>query len=312
MITASTVAPELGATRADAVRARAARLGGLWPHGPHFLAHPDGVHQHYVDTGGSGPTLLFVHGNPTWGFAWRQLVAALSPTHRCVVPDHVGCGFSDKPQAYPYRLERHVENLERLVLELDLRDVTLVLHDWGGAIGMGLARRHPDRISRLVLLNTAAFLSKEIPLRISVCRVPVFGALAVRGMNAFARAATTMAVAKRMPADVRRGYLLPYDSYDNRVAVHAFVQDIPLAPGHPSFPELEAIDASLERFIDRPTCLVWGEQDWCFSPAFRAEWEKRFPDARSHPLPHAAHYVFEDAPAEVEAHVGAFLGSTSP
>ncbi|MCZ6596237.1 MAG: alpha/beta fold hydrolase [Planctomycetota bacterium] len=268
----------------------------------------DGVRQHYVDEGPrDGEPLLMLHGNPTWSFCFRKLVQAFSGEHRVVAPDHVGCGLSDKPSGYPYSLQRHVANLEHLVAELGLERITLVLHDWGGAIGMGFARRHPELVSRLVILNTAAFLARDIPLRISICRLPFFGPLAVRGLNAFVRAATFMAVAKPLPAEVKRGYLLPYDSYGNRAAVLAFVRDIPLAPDHPSYAELEAIDAALERFARLPTCIVWGERDWCFTPAFRAEWERRFPHAESHPIADAAHFVFEDAPDELIAHVRAFL-----
>ena len=289
------------------VAAAAPVLAELYPFEPHFHDHGD-ARQHFVDEGhAAAAPLLMLHGNPTWSFCWRRLIRAFRGEHRVVAPDHVGCGLSDKPQDYDYTLARHVENLERLVLGLDLRRITLVLHDWGGAIGMGFARRHPERVARLVLLNTAAFLSRNIPLRISICRVPVFGALAVRGLNGFARAATRLAVARPLPREVRRGYLLPYDSYANRIATLRFVQDIPLAPGHPSFPELEAIDRALVDFRDRPACIVWGERDWCFTPAFRAEWQRRLPEAEVHALDDAAHYVFEDEPDQVERRIRAFL-----
>ena len=155
----------------------------------------DGLRYHYLDEG-SGPTLLFVHGNPTWSFAFRNLIKALSPHYRVLAVDHIGCGFSDKPQNYPYRLAQHVENLERFVTGLDLRDITLFAHDWGGAIGMGVAARMPERFSRFVLFNTAAFRSRRMPLRIAICRIPGLGALGVRGLNLFSRAALRMAVAR--------------------------------------------------------------------------------------------------------------------
>ena len=238
------------------VRARLATIAKLYPFTSRFFAHPVGdgrVLQHYVDEGPSdGETVLFLHGNPTWSFSWRRAIERLRDRYRCVAPDHIGCGLSDKPTAYPYRLRQHIENLERLVLDLDLRDLTLVVHDWGGPIGLGLARRHPERIARLAILNTAAFPSYRMPLRIAACRLPVFGKLAVRGLNAFARAATWMAVERPLAPDVKRGYLLPYDSWENRVATLAFVRDIPKVPGDPSHGELGAIAASLASFRDRP------------------------------------------------------------
>ncbi len=288
------------------VAAAAPVLGDLYPFEPHFRDH-GGIRQHYVDEGEpDAPPLLMLHGNPTWSFCWRRLIKAFRGGNRVVAPDHVGCGLSDKPQDYDYTLTQHIENLERLVLELDLRRITLVLHDWGGAIGMGFARRHPERIARLFLLNTAAFLSKDIPLRISICRVPVFGALAVRGLNGFARAATRMAVTHPLPPEVKRGYLLPYDSYANRIATLRFVQDIPLSPEHPSFPELEAIDRSLADFRDHPAAIAWGMRDWCFTPAFLEEWQRRL-TAKALVIEDASHYVFEDAPDEVEEVLHAFL-----
>ena len=296
----------------DLVRAARARLAPIaeeYPFTPRFLlAEQGGVAQHYVDEGPrDGEVLLFLHGNPTWSFAWRTAIRRLSGRYRCIALDHVGCGLSDKPEDYPYRLEQHARNVERLVLELGLRDITLVLHDWGGAIGMGFARRHPDRVRRLVLSNTAAFPNPRIPLRIAVCRTPVFGKLAVRGLNAFARAATFMAVERPLPPAVKRGYLLPYDSWEARIATHAFVEDIPMSAEHPSWDELSAIAAALGDFADRPTALLWGERDWCFTPRFRAEWEERFPDAEAHRFAEAGHYVLEDAGNQVIELMTAFF-----
>ncbi|HKD36019.1 MAG TPA: alpha/beta fold hydrolase, partial [Pirellulales bacterium] len=175
----------------------------LYPFASHYLNH-SGVRQHYLDEG-AGPPLLLVHGNPTWSFHWRNLVTALAPRFRLVAPDHVGCGLSDKPPDYSYRLAQHIENLTALVERLDLREITLVAHDWGGPIGLGAALRCRERFARLVLLNTAAFRSKQIPWRIRICRTPLLGPLAVRGANGFARAALTMAVCKhkRMTPAIR-------------------------------------------------------------------------------------------------------------
>jgi cis-3-alkyl-4-acyloxetan-2-one decarboxylase len=294
-----------GAPAAPAAKGPAWRA--LYPFRSQFIG-PDGRRMHYLDEGERhAPPLLLVHGNPTWSFHWRELVRAFRDAHRVVVPDHLGCGLSDKPQDWSYRLADHVANLERLVLELDLRDVTLGVHDWGGAIGMGVAVRHPERIARIVVLNTAAFRSTRIPLRIAACRLPLVGPLAVRGLNGFVLAALVMATEKRLPPAVRDGYLAPYDSWAARIGVLRFVQDIPMQPSHPSWPALFAIESALHTLREKPMLIVWGERDWCFTPAFREEWQRRFPDALVHRIPDAGHYVIEDARDEVIARVRAFL-----
>lgn len=283
-----------------------------YPFASHWL-DLDGVRMHFVDEGPrDGEPVLCVHGNPTWSFIWRRLIRELSPKRRVIAVDHIGCGFSDKPQDYPYRLEQHVTNLRRLTESLDLRNITLVGHDWGGCIGMGAATEMPDRFRRFALMNTGAFRSKQIPLRIAVCRIPLFGPIALRGFNAFSRAALTMAVTRRpLSAAAMRGLLAPYDSWANRVAVSSFVQDIPLRPSHPSYAKLTAIDEGLARFRDRPMLLVWGAKDWCFTLDFLREFQRRFPQAESHVIADAGHYVFEDAPDEVASTVRDFLDHTS-
>lgn len=268
----------------------------------------DGQRYHYIDEG-SGDVLLCVHGNPTWSFAWRKLVGDLSRDYRVIAVDHIGCGFSDKPQAYEYRLSQHIENLSRFTSGLDLRNVTLLAHDWGGAIGLGAAVRQPERFARFVLFNTAAFRSNRMPLRIAVCRWPILGPLGVRGLNLFARAALTMAVCRheRMTPEVRAGYLAPYGSWADRVAIQRFVEDIPMDPSHPSYETLVSIEQGLPSLAERPILFIWGERDWCFTPVFLDEFLERFPKAEVLRLPDAGHYVFEDAPERIIPRVREFL-----
>ncbi len=279
----------------------------LYPFHSHYLTL-SGWKYHYVDEG-SGDPLVMLHGNPTWSFYYRALIAAFSPTHRVVAPDHMGCGLSDKPQAYSYTLEQHINNLEALLDTLKLEHLTLFLHDWGGPIGMGYALRHPDRVNRFVVFNTAAFPASRIPFRINVCKLPGFGALAVRGLNAFARLAPTMASAKRerMTPAVKAGYLAPYDSYANRVALLRFVQDIPMRPSHPTYRLVEEIGRRLALFKDHPMLIIWGAQDWCFTTDFLKEWQERFPKAEVRLVPDAGHYVVEDAHERIIPWVHEFL-----
>jgi haloalkane dehalogenase len=268
----------------------------------------DGLGYHYIDEG-QGDVLLCVHGNPTWSFAWRHLVRDLSRDYRVIAVDHVGCGFSDKPRRYEYRLARHIENLSRFISGLDLRNITLLAHDWGGAIGLGTAGRIPERFGRYILFNTAAFRSNRMPLRIAVCRWPLLGPLGVRGLNLFARAALSMAVChhERMTPEVRAGYLAPYGSWADRVAIQRFVEDIPMTARHPSYRTLVEIEESLPSLKTRPMLFVWGERDWCFTPPFLDEFLTRFPEAESLRLADAGHYVFEDAHERIIPRVREFL-----
>ena len=272
----------------------------------------NGGRLHYVDEGPrDAPVLLCVHGNPTWSFYWRRIIAHYSDRFRVVVPDHIGCGRSDKPQGWSYTLAAHVDNLVRLIDHLDLDDITLVVHDWGGAIGMGAGTKRPDRIRRAVVTNTAAFLSEFIPFSIATIRIPIYGPLAVRGFNGFARVATFRASHKPLSDAARDGLLAPYDSWANRIATLRFVQDIPMDPGHRSWPELHRIDTSIGTFADRPMLICWGDDDFCFTPAFRQEWQRRFPAAEVHHWEDVGHYVMEDAPDRLLAAMDDFLARTA-
>ncbi|MFN9374308.1 MAG: alpha/beta fold hydrolase [Planctomycetaceae bacterium] len=278
-----------------------------YPFESHFLPVAGG-RLHYVDEG-QGEVLLCVHGNPTWSFAWRNVIRRFRDRYRVIALDHLGCGFSDKPQSYSYRLADHMANLQALIDHLQLRQITLVAHDWGGAIGMGVAGRRPDLFSRLILMNTGAFRSQAIPFRIAVCRWPLLGPLGVRGFNLFARAALSMAMEhpEKLTPAIRRGLLAPYGNWHDRVAIQRFVEDIPLQPSHPSYATLVEVETGLQRLQGHPLLLIWGERDWCFTPAFREEFQRRFPQAEALPLPHAGHYVFEDALPDVLKGMEGFL-----
>lgn len=248
-----------------------------------------------------------VHGNPTWSFYWRNLVMGLRDNYRCIVPDHVGCGLSDKPQDYPYTLAQHIENLATLVEKLDLTNVTLLAHDWGGSIGLGALLKLPERFARIILFNTGAFPPPFVPRRIAICKLPIFGTLAIRGLNAFARAALTMAVEKPLPPDVKAGLIAPYDSWANRIATRRFVEDIPLSPRHPTWKVLEEIEAGLPSLCSRPIQLIWGMKDWCFRPECLNRFLAHWPQAEVHRLEDCGHYVIEDAPERIVPLVREFL-----
>ena len=261
----------------------------------------------YVEAG-EGPPVLFVHGNPTWSWMWRRPMDRLSGSHRCVAVDHVGMGRSDKPQRYPYRLDRHAENLLALVRRLDLNDITLVVHDWGGPIGLLAAVREPGRFSRLVISNTAAFRSDRMPWQIGLARSPV-GSLLVRGPNLFVRGLMRQGVVDpaNITAEARRGYVWPYPNWADRVALHRFVKDVPTDPSHPSWPHLLEVEEGLASLKDKPALLPWGVEDWCFGRPFLKEFQQRMPWAETVELP-AGHLLIEDAPDAYCAAVADFCG----
>jgi cis-3-alkyl-4-acyloxetan-2-one decarboxylase len=251
----------------------------------------------YVDEGQGDPVLL-VHGNPTWSFFYRDLIIELADHgFRAIAPDHLGCGLSDKPQTgFNYTLGEHIDNLVGLIEDhLELPRFHLVVHDWGGAIGMGVAARFADRVQRIQILNTAAWSVPRLPKRIALCKTPVLGELAVRGANAFALAATRLCTVQPLPPAVRAGYLLPYDSWAHRIATHRFVKDIPLRPSHRSWARLREVENGLPRLRSKAMQICWGLRDWCFDARFLAEWIERFPQARVLRYPAAGHYLLEDA-----------------
>ncbi|MEY2878656.1 MAG: hypothetical protein RLZZ15_1036, partial [Verrucomicrobiota bacterium] len=249
-------------------------LAALYPFAPKNFRTPRGARMSFLDEGPrADEVVLMLHGNPTWSFYYRELVRVLAPTLRCVAPDHIGMGLSEKPQDYDYTLATRIADIEALVASLGVKRVHLVVHDWGGAIGFGFAARHPEMIGRIVVLNTGAFASKRIPRRIALCKLAGVGPLLVRGVNGFARPATWMAMHRRaLRADEKRAYLFPYDSWANRVAVSAFVRDIPLDAEHRSWATLAEVERGLGRFRDRPALIAWGGKDFCFEESFLARW----------------------------------------
>ncbi len=285
-------------------------IRSLYPFRSHYVTI-GGQRMHYIDEG-TGPTVVMLHGNPTWSFYFRNAIKSLAGDYRVIAPDHIGCGLSEKPQRYPYTLKQHIDNFEKLADHLKLDPFTLMVHDWGGAIGFGYAARHPEQIRRLVVSNTAAFRGTA-PLRIRLCRIPFIGALAVRTFNGFAGGAIRLACHKheRMTRDVRRGYLLPYRSYRSRVAVHGFVLDIPTHPTEPTYRLMDEISDSLSQFRDRPMTIFWGMQDFCFDETFLDRWIERFPDAAVHRFEDAGHYVLEDAHELILPTLRKFLDETS-
>ncbi len=270
---------------------------------------------HYLHGGDrQHESVVMIHGNPSWSFYYRHLFNALVDDYHCVVPDHIGMGLSDKPDdSYNFTLEQRVDDLEDLLKQLDITEnITLIVHDWGGMIGLAYATRYPKRIKRLVISNTAGFLipdGKEVPWQLKLSRTPLLGKIAIQGFNAFCRGAVKKCVTRKpMDEQVAAAYLQPYNNWNNRLSVLCFVEDIPLGKEHVSYDVVNKVDKQLSQFTNIPMLICWGLEDFVFDNDFLAEWKRRFPNAEYHEYD-AGHYLLEDAGEEVIPIIRGFLQS---
>jgi len=287
-------------------------LGSLYPYESNYL-DINGLKYHYLNQGHGDP-LVMLHGNPTWSFYFRSLINALSPDYRCIVPDHIGCGLSEKPddKTYDYSLKSRVNDLECLIQHLNLdKKITLIVHDWGGMIGLAFALQHLETIGRIIIMNTSGFLpptGEKIPIRLQIIRnFKLLSKVLVQGFNLFSFSALYMATHKGLSKDVKNGLKAPYNSWKNRIATLKFVHDIPLDDAHKSYDLVNHVDQNLHTLTGIPMMFCWGEHDFVFDLSYLDEWKRRFPDAEFHTLPDAGHYALEDSPDIIVSLVKDFL-----
>jgi len=280
----------------------------LYPFAPQDFAALSG-RMSYVDLGPrEGRPVVLLHGNPSWSFLWRDLIVKLAAQGRRVIaPDHVGMGLSARPDRF-LRLADRIADIEALLAHLGVKEFDLGVHDWGGAIGFGVAGRNPERVGKILVTNTGAFLSERIPARIALCRAPLVGRFIVQGLNGFAWPATWMSVEKPLSPAAKAGFLAPYGSASVRRAVADFVADIPMEAGHPTRVVLAAVEASLGLLKDKPMLLCWGMRDFCFDRSFLEGFIGRFPAAQRLQFAQAGHYVLEDAGEAALGPIAAFFG----
>jgi haloalkane dehalogenase len=276
-----------------------------YPFAPNY-AEVDGLRLHYVDTGGDGDPVVFLHGEPTWSYLWRKVIPPVRDAgFRCIAPDLPGFGRSDKPTDVGwYSYDRHVDVMTGFFEQLDLRDVTLVVHDWGGIIGLRVAVEHPDRIARLVITDTGLFTGNQhmsdawIAFRDFVARtedLPI--GFLVKG-----------ACAREMPHDVFSAYEAPFPTAASKAGARAFPMLIATSPDQPGAEEgrrtLEAMPG-----LDVPKLTLWGAKD----PVLTPETGRRFATAIGAPEPEliedASHFLQEDAGEEIGQRVAAWLTS---
>ncbi len=289
-------------------------FNGLYPFTPHYYSR-HGIDIHYVDEG-SGEPVVMVHGDPTWSFLYRTFVPPLSQHHRCIVPDHMGMGKSSIPQERSlYRLEPHCANLEALLLHLNLYDITLILHDWGGPVGLGFATHHPERIKRLVLMNTWAFApwpGGAFPRLLEIIRSER-GEAFVQRKNGYLEPALigTTYHSEKLTNTVLEAYRAPFPTPESRLAMLCWSRDIPVQETDASYTEMKRIEDGLPQFNAKPVLLVWGMQDPVIPPSILHRWQQLYPHATTHEIEDASHFLQEDAPDRIIPMIETFL-KTNP
>ena len=289
---------------------RDATFAGTFSFAPHYV-EMESFQMHYVDVG-EGEPLVLLHGDPTWGYLYRRFLPSLSTRARCLVPDQMGMGKSGVPSVpYPYRLRHHVDNLETFILRLDLRDITLAVHDWGGPVGLGVAIRRPSRIKRLILMNTWAFAAwpgGPLPRLIELIRSPR-GEAFIMGKNGYVKPALTGTTARteNLTEAVLDAYLAPFPTPESRRALLCWSRDIPVTESDASYAEMQHIENRLAQFRHLPVLLVWGMQDPVLPPAVLRRWQQLYPHATTHELDEASHFLQEDAPERIVQAIEEFL-----
>ena len=282
---------------------------GTFPFEPRYLQAGE-LRLHYVDEGPSeAPPLLFAHGNPTWSYLWRRPIAQLSARgHRCVAFDHMGFGRSDKPPYLSaYSLRAHVDNALAVIDALDLRDVVLVAHDWGGPIGLGAILERRDRLRALVLMNTWAWeLPSFLPPFLREFRTEGLGEILALAGNLFVESMPGALTRREVDPLMMSAYRAPFPDYWSRAGILAFQREIPLTERDRSAPLMRSIHDGLAG-LDVPVLLVWGARDRIFQPVFLDQWQELFPAARTVELGDAGHFLMEDRPDAVTRAIAEFV-----
>jgi haloalkane dehalogenase len=293
--------PEVPGMTAEPIDARPPWLAPhLFPFRSRF-AEVDGARVHYVDEG-SGPPLLLLHGNPTWSFLYREVISGLRDRFRCIAPDYPGFGLSTPAPGYRFTPAEHARIVERLVLDLDLRGITMMVQDWGGPIGFAVATRHPERFARFVVGNTWAW-PKSDPGTQAFSRLvggPI-GRRLIASRNIFVERILPGGVKRRtLPPEVMAAYRGPFPTPASRRPVAVLPGEI-LA----SRPFLADVESRLPAVSERPALILWPTRDPAFGARERARWEALFAHHETTLLEGAGHYIQEDAAAEIVAAIRA-------
>ena len=286
-------------------------LKKLLPYESHYLT-VGGFKMHYLDEGPeqdaqSAPVVLLLHGNPTWSFYYRHLIAALRPHFRVIAPDYIGCGLSERPNKAHFRASHRIQQVSEFVEKLGLKKYSLVMHDWGGSIGTGFAIRNSASVQALVYLNTTLTETEMLPGVIKLAATPLIGKWITKYTKFFIWLTTNWGVSRKLPKIVKRGYSYPYRSRAARASIWDFVADIPFESSHPSYSEMLELAEGLPKLTSLPVQIVWGLQDICFHREMLNKVAEQFPRAQVLEIAEAAHLVLEDAPETANAAIFGFL-----
>lgn len=278
-----------------------------YPFAPHYAWSEQG-RMHYVDEG-NGPVVVMVHGTPVWSFLYRALIKDLARDYRCVAPDHIGFGLSDKPADASYKPEAVSKNLSNLINQLGLRDITLIVHDFGGPIGLGYALDHIENIRRLVIFNTWMWPMDDEPQAIQMSKLfgSWFGRWLYTRVNVSPRFLYPMAFGdkSKLRPEVQRHYVQSTSSPSERIAMWTFAREI-----IGSSDWYAQLWAKRDRLRHVPTLLLWGMKDPAFPPKQLARWQSVLPHAQTVTFPNNGHFLQEEVPDEVLAAIRAFLATT--
>ena len=279
-----------------------------YPFESHYFSVPAG-RMHYIDEGIGSP-IVMVHGNPSWSFLYRHLIKRLQSEYRCIAMDHIGFGLSDKPRDWSYLPEDHAKNLDALIGYLDLENITLVVQDWGGPIGISYAVAHPESVARTILMNTWAWpVNRDLYyIAFSSFMGGPIGRFLIRKYNFFARSVMKHVFGdktKLSPA-IHNHYLKPLDSAETRMGSYIFPKQI---TGSTHW--LNSLWGHISALREKPTLIIWGMKDIAFREKELRRWEEAFPGARTIRLTSVGHYVQEEAPDELADPVIPFLTETT-
>ena len=285
-------------------------FNGTFPFKPN-VKHINGFDMHYVDEG-QGESIVCVHGEPTWGYLYRKFIAKLSDSNRVIVPDHMGFGKSEIPKNKQYILSEHVDNLTKLLLELDLKAITLVSQDWGGPISFGFATRNPDRVKRLVIMNTSVGVAKP-DRRLwfeSMVEDGTYDQL-MGNMKVFIPQMMFGFFVKKFPREEKRimkkAYTAPFPDKESCIGAMAFPKDIPKGDKHPSSKIMQEIRDNLTLLTDKFKIMIWGMKDKIFPPKIIEVWDRIYPGIKVYKIEQAGHFLQEDAPDQIVEIIKQFL-----
>ena len=276
-----------------------------YPFAAHAIALTDGT-VHYVDEG-SGEVLLFVHGTPTWSFEYRHLIKTLAKRHRCIAPDHLGFGLSARPGGFAYSPEAHASVLREFVDRLGLERFTLIVHDFGGPIGLPLALDRPSRVRRLIMINTWAWPLDDDPKMAKGARLigGAIGRLLYRYANASLKLIMPSAYGDRnkLTPSIHAQYLNVFSDRNARVLVlHALARSLLGSRAH-----YQSLLDRIATLGGIPVLIIWGMKDTAFQPYQLERWRSLLPDAVVAEIPGAGHWPHEEEPAAVTAAIERFL-----